>query len=232
MSLIVKKYDSRIKYFTCLLEKLSIPGSHDDIIEIRGKLGYYMKKLKESNHNDEIVDEILLQIYNILELTYSFEEFYEQYMIYLRLLVNREYKINSSTGCFLTKLKKVQKLERSKWNMWGSNRQFIFGKCVVDVLNKEYGYNLHPIWGCLLSPTGVIIGYGNMELLERKWDSYISLHSCVHDAGGYLYNYHDKIGFGYNYLNTWKTLFPRSSPLSCQYAGLRCWKKIVQESHS
>lgn len=228
MSLVVANYDTKIEYFTCLLEKLSVPGSHDDLIEIRGSLGYYMKTLKDSNHNDPIVEQLLHQIYDILQLEYSFETFNQQYMIYLRLLADREEKIESSKSNFFSKLSEIPKLKKSRWNLWGSYRQFIFGKCVVDVLNQEYGCELHPIWGCLLSPTGGIIGYANMQLLERKWNSYISLHSCVHDAGGYLYNYHNFKNTSYNYLNTWMTLFPGRSPMSCQFAGLRCWKKIVQ----
>lgn len=220
-------YNDRVEYFKCLFTKLEIPGSHDSDFEIRGELGYKMKQLKDSNHNDKIVDELLTDIHKILELEYSFEIFKQEYMIYLRLLVDREEKIENSKGCWFKKISPVPSLNRNRWNMWGSHKQFIFGRCVVDGLNHKFNYNLHPIWGCLLSPTGGIIGYANNELIERSWDSYISLHSCVHDGGGYLYNYHDHLGCGYNYLDTYFTFFPRYSPLSCQFAGLRFWKKLT-----
>lgn len=227
----ISNKEDQYKYFKCLFEKLVIPGSHDSIKEIRGDLGYLMKQLKESNHNDPIVNDLLIKIYDILELDYTFEKFQQEYMIYLRLLVDREDVIQQGKGCFCKKLNDIPTLNKSKWNMWGSHKQFIFGKCLVDVLNLEHDYSLHPIWGCLLSPTGGIIGYANNELIEKKWDSYISLHSCVHDATGYLYNYHN-LGCGYNYLHTYFTLFPTSSPFSCQFMGLRFWRKITQDMKS
>ena len=229
-SLICNEQDKQ-KYFYCLSTKLEIMGIHDSKSEIRGELGYLMKQLKESDHNDKKVDNILHEIYDILNLDYSFEKFYKQYMIYLRLIADRQDTIDMSKKrrnfcCIKKKLSKVPLLNRSKWNMWGSYKQFIFGKCVVDVLNDEYSYNLHPIWGCLLSPTGGIVGAGNKEIISSKWNSFISLHGCVHDASGYLYSYHG-LGLGYNYLNTYKTLFPTSSPFSCQYAGLRFWRSFI-----
>ena len=186
-----------------------------------------MKLLKESNHNDKIHNDILEEIYNILKLDYSFETFYKEYMIYLRLIINRENRIERTKNkrC-CKKLSQIPTLDRSKWNMWGSYKQFIFGKCVVDAFNEKYCYKLHPIWGCLLSPVGGIIGSGNYEIISKEWNTYISLHSCVHDASGYLYNYHG-IGYGYNYLETWLTFFRTSSPLSCQFAGLRFWHKFL-----
>lgn len=226
---LISPHNDMIKYFKCLFNNLDISGSHNSVIELRGELGFLMKQLKESNHNDPIVDKLLHNIYNTLQLKYSYEEFYQEYLLYLRLLSDRAELIDNSRGCLWNKLGDIPNLEKKRWNMWGSYKQFLFGKCVVDVLNCEYGYKLHPIWGCLLSPTGGIIGYGNNELIERRWDSYMSLHSCVHDAGGYLYNYH-KIGNGYNYLNTWMTLFPRYSPFSCQIAGLRFWKKFMENN--
>ena len=226
LSLLSEQKD-KLEYFRSLCEREHIPGSHDSEKEIRGELGYLMKQLKESNHNSPIVDELLLKIYDILKLEYSFKNFYKEYMIYLRLVADRQDKIDGSKGCWWgwCKLGEVPTLEKSKWNMWGSYKQFIFGKCVVDVLNHNSEYKLHPIWGCLLNPTGGIVGAGNQELVSRKWDSYISLHSCVHDSGGYLYNY-EGLGIGYNYLNTYKTLFPSSSPMCCQYAGLKFWKNF------
>ena len=218
----------KIKYYKNLLIDKKIPGSHDSKKQIRGNLGFLMKQLKESQHNHENVDILLQKIHQEMKLTYSLEKFKLEYLDYLRLLVDREDFINSKKTCFC-KFSDVETLNKKNWNMWGSYKQFLFGKCVVDKINKHMGYSLHPIWGCLLNPTGGIVGAGNQELVSKRWNSYISLHACVHDSGGYLYNYHGFKDCGYNYLNTWMTLFPSSSPLSCQFAGLRFWKKILNE---
>lgn len=218
------------EYFKTLLIPHHCPGSHNPEFEIRCRLGYVMKKLKDSHHNDDIVDELLKEMYDLLEVKYSFENFEKEYFLYLHLLVDRQYKIDKTQKkWYFWRLGQVPPLDRSKWNMWGSYKQFIFGKCVIDAINEKHNYTLHPVWGCLLSPTGGITGAGNFEIISRKWDSYISLHSCVHDASGYLKLYHDLENTGYNYLNTWMTLFPTTSPFSCQYAGLRYWKKLLKD---
>lgn len=215
------------QYFKSLLNGIKISGSHDSAKDIRGNLGFLMKQLKESQHNHEVVDKLLVELHKEMELPYDLKEFKNEYMNYLRLLANRADLIESKQGCWF-KLSDVETLNKSKWNMWGSYKQFMFGKCVVDTLNKEHNYNLHPMWGCLLNPTGGIVGAGNQELISKCWNSYISMHACVHDSGGYLYNYHG-LGPGYNYLNTWITFFPSSSPMACQFSGLRFWKKLIQE---
>ena len=218
-----------IDYFKSLLTYSKIEGSHDSKNNIRQNLGYYMKQLKESNHNDEkVIEPLLHQIHDEIQLN-NFDNFKNQYMTYLRILADREDYIesfNKNRICMITGcLTDIPNLSSSKWNMWGSYKQFLFGKCVVDALNKYYDYDLHPVWGCLLNPTGGIVGSGNKELISFKWNNPISIHGCVHDASGYLYNYHG-IGMGYNYLGTWKTLFPTSSPFSCQYAGIQFWNYL------
>ncbi len=212
-----------IPYFKLLLLRPDVIGAHDSKIEIRGELGFLMKTLNESDHNKD-VSELLCEIYTILKLKYPVKDFEKEYFIYLRLIVDREDKIDANTYC--KRLKLVESLSRNKWNHWGSFKQFIFGRCIVDALNVQFGYKLHPIWGCLLSSTGGVTGPGSTELISKRWDSYMSLHSCVHDAAGYLYNYHG-LGPGYNYLRIRWTIFPTSSPMSCQYSGLRFWKKFI-----
>lgn len=216
---------SRIEYFNGFRDYQSFPiGSHNSQTEIRGNLGYLMKQLKESQHNTEIVDELLEKIHKEMKLDYELESFKEEYKIYLRLLVDRQELINTSSSCFgFFKLKGIRSLNKENWNMWGSYKQFLFGTYVVDALNKNYNYKLHPIWGCLLNPTGGIIGGGNNTILRSQWNSGISLHACAHDAGGYLYRYH-KLGPGFNYLNTWLTVFPKWSQYSCQLYGISWWK--------
>lgn len=199
---------------------------HDSMIEIRGRLGFLMQKLKLMEQSDERVGGILIELHNILKLN-NVNGFKKEYIEYLKLLSNRDAFIDeqNAKSCFF-KIKGVPNLSRQKWNMWGSKRQFIFGQCVVDLLKYEKKINLHPIWGCLLSPTGGIIGPGNSSILNTSWSSPVAMHSCVHDASGYVLTYHG-CGPGYNYLNTCMTLFPKSSPMSCQYAGIKHWSKIL-----
>jgi len=216
----------RIKYIKTLINPISIKGAHDSSYELRGDLGLYMKRLKDSEHGDEEVDIILKQLHSTLELETSFADFKNQYGKYLLLLSNREDRIDASQNNWWYKLDDVPNLKSSKWNFWGSIKQLHCGKLISDSINEKYSYNLHPIWGSLLNPTGGIVGAGNNELINMRWNSFISLHGCVHDACGYLFNYHN-IGCGYNYLNTYWTLFPKSSPMSCQFAGIWFWEELL-----
>ncbi len=81
---------------------------------------------------------------------------------------------------------------------WGDINQLRFGKIVGDELG------LNPIFGALLSPTGGYIGPGmKMPDLHNDLSTTGSgeawlYHAAVHDAAGYLYNYHG-VGPGYTY---------------------------------
>jgi len=79
--------------------------------------------------------------------------------------------------------------------------------------------DLDAVWGCFLQPTGGIVGAGNQCLMESDTAQPIVIHAVIHDAFGYLYNYHG-VGPGYNYLGTYFTVSPTSSPMACQYAGI------------
>ena len=224
MSLLSQLYD-RINYLKDIHQGIEIEGSHDSSKDIRGELGLNMMKLKDSSHGGDGVDIILHNIYDILELKISYQDFHYQYENYLRLLSLREERIDASQNNWYYKLGDVPNLKKTKWNFWGSIKQLQSGKCIIDCINEEYDYNMHPIWGSLLNPTSGIVGAGNNELINRNWNSYISLHGCVHDACGYLINYHN-IGCGYNYLETYWTFFPKTSPMSCQFYGLYYWNNL------
>lgn len=231
---LLSNLENRIIYMKSFLDFNHIIGSHNSQTELRQNLGYYMKQLKDSEHNDDKVYELLEKIYKEMKLDYDFEEFKEEYKIYLRLLADREdliYKGKYWSYCdyiFENRLEQPENLDKYKWNYWGSYKQFIFGKYVTDALNEYYGYKLHPIWGALLSPTGGIVGTSNKELYSGSWNDPICMHGCVHDASGYLYLYHNIGNIGYNYLETRWTLFPRISPLSCQYTGIKFWIKLLK----
>lgn len=100
----------------------------------------------------------------------------------------------------------------SHGDFMGRTAQLRYGKVVGDVLGID------PVFGALLNPTGGLVGPGNAAL--DLGDRAVSYHGAVHDAAGYLYNYHD-IGPGYNYLGLENR--DTSSPLTGQEAGLRYW---------
>ena len=53
-----------------------------------------------------------------------------------------------------------------------------------------------------------------------------AMHSAVHDAFGYLINFHD-IGPGYNYM--YSSLFHKENPLSGQVSGIHFWKEYIDD---
>lgn len=98
-------------------------------------------------------------------------------------------------------------------NFMGSTSQLRYGQVAGDALGVD------PVFGALLNPTGGLVGPGNNAVDGN--DSAIGYHGAVHDAGGYLYNYHDQ-GPGYDYLG--REGRDTSSPLSGQRAGISYWR--------
>lgn len=96
-------------------------------------------------------------------------------------------------------------------NFMGSNGQLRYG----DMVGQAFG--IDPVFGALLNPSGGLVGPGNNAI--DAGNSALALHGQVHDAAGYLYNAHNKVGPGYDYLG----LEQRNpeSPLSGQRAGIR-----------
>lgn len=99
----------------------------------------------------------------------------------------------------------------------GSNPQLVFGKVLGDA------FGIDPVFGALLSPTGGMVGPGNIAL-HLDDDDPTGYHGIVHDAAGYLYNYHD-LGPGYNYLG--KEERDTADPLTGQQAGMRFWHESL-----
>ncbi len=101
----------------------------------------------------------------------------------------------------------------------GSIAQLRFGKMIGDTLG------LDPVFGALLSPTGGIAGPGNREVGRLAYgvggDREVTVnHGIAHDAGGYLYNYHD-LGPGYQYVpNMSFHVFDRGNPKAGQADGI------------
>jgi len=86
----------------------------------------------------------------------------------------------------------VEGLSADNADFMGTQEQLRFGQITGDAMGMD------PVFGALLSPTGGMVGGGNDAINGN--DSALGYHGAVHDAGGYLYNYHDQ-GPGYDYLN-------------------------------
>lgn len=56
----------------------------------------------------------------------------------------------------------------------------------------------------------------------------IAYHSAVHDAFGYLKNYHNT-GPGYNYLSTC-SMFATENPAAGQISGINFWNKVFMKN--
>jgi uncharacterized Zn-binding protein involved in type VI secretion len=103
-------------------------------------------------------------------------------------------------------------------NFMGSTSQLRSGQIVGDALGID------PVFGSLLNPTAGLVGPGNIAFDGN--DSATGYHGAVHDAAGYLYNYHDQ-GPGYDYLGT-EGRDP-GSPLSGQRDGISYWRDRVPD---
>jgi len=133
------------------------------------------------------------------------------------MLKVEESKLSSSP------LKPVAPLQHD--DFWGTRQQLRSGKVVGDMLG-----GIDPVFGSMLNPTGGRIGKGDSKTLHNmlyKKDDPLAYHAAVHDAFGYLIQHHGK-GPGYNYLNTKWTFFRKESPMSCQAAGVKFWKKALK----
>jgi len=98
----------------------------------------------------------------------------------------------------------------------GSNTQMRYGSVVGDA------FGIDPVFGAMLNPTGGLVGPGNWAIAGG--DTAVGYHSVVHDAAGYLHNYH-QVGPGYDYLGLEGR--DTSSPLSGQHAGIAYWRQAT-----
>jgi len=98
----------------------------------------------------------------------------------------------------------------------GSNTQMRYGKVVGDA------FGIDPAFGAMLNPTGGLVGPGNWAIAGD--DTAVGYHGVVHDAAGYLHNYHNT-GPGYDYLGLEHR--DTSSPLSGQREGIAYWRQAT-----
>lgn len=101
-------------------------------------------------------------------------------------------------------------------NFAGSTSQLRFGQVVGDA------FGIDPVFGAMLSPTGGLVGPGNAAF--DAGESPVGYHGVVHDAAGYLKNFHDT-GPGYDYLG--REGRDTTSPLSGQREGIAYWRDTM-----
>jgi len=94
----------------------------------------------------------------------------------------------------------------------GSDTQMRFGSVVGDA------FDIDPVFGSMLNPTGGLMGPGKWAIAGAN--TAVGYHSVVHDAAGYLHNYH-QVGPGYDYLGLEGG--DTSNPLSGQRTGIAFW---------
>ncbi len=98
----------------------------------------------------------------------------------------------------------------------GSTAQMRYGQVIGDA------FGIDPVFGAMLNPTGGMVGPGNFAVNPGDDDA-LGYHGIVHDAAGYLYNFHD-LGPGYNYLGQEGHRDP-GNPLTGQQSGVRYWNE-------
>lgn len=98
----------------------------------------------------------------------------------------------------------------------GSNTNLRYGKIVGDA------FGIDPVFGAMLNPTGGLVGPDNFSVPGDS--TAVGYHGVVHDAAGYLYNYHGA-GPGYNYLGLENR--DTADPLTGQRAGIHYWRETL-----
>ena len=102
----------------------------------------------------------------------------------------------------------------------GTTPQMRYGQMVGQA------FGIDPVFGALLNPTGGMVGPGNAAYAPGD-DSAVGYHGEVHDAAGYLYNFHNT-GPGYNYLGREST--DTGFPLTGQVSGVSYWVQKIHPS--
>lgn len=111
---------------------------------------------------------------------------------------------------------------------WGSRQQLLSGKVIADWVDKENG-SLDPLFGVLLQPTSGRVGPGDTGWFhDILFDDrgHMAYHSAVHDAFGYLLNFH-QTGPGYDYMNN--SYLSTDNCMAGQWGGIEFWQKVLSE---
>jgi hypothetical protein len=143
-------------------------------------------------------------------------EFREQYDKFIAIR-NESHQIGRANG-----EDPPGKLSEFHEDFMGSTPQLRYG----SVVGQAFG--IDPVFGALLNPTGGLVGPGNVAV-RLDDDDPIGYHGIVHDAAGYLFNYHN-IGPGYDYLKMERRVgVDTGNPLAGQVSGIAFWRNLVQQ---
>ncbi len=114
--------------------------------------------------------------------------------------------------------------EKDHPDFMASRSQLQFGKVLGDA------FGIHPVFACLLSPTGGLVGPGNTSV-QLDPDNPVALHGVVHDAAGHLKSYFGE-GPGYTYRDEGESILEKdwllggkAAPLTGQFSGIAYWTK-------
>ncbi|MCX6874537.1 MAG: hypothetical protein NTW21_12140 [Verrucomicrobia bacterium] len=164
--------------------------------------------------NDPVVQSALITVSN--ERGQPLPKIQSDWQKYQKLLKDQRKAIEESKKN--KKEKKVDALDekRQKENFMASKSQLRYGNMVGACLGVD------PVFGALLNPTGGIVGPDNGYFDGN--DSALGYHGAVHDAAGYLRNFHNQ-GPGYDYLGTDNR--DTTDPLSGQRNGIRFWRETL-----
>lgn len=167
------------------------------------ELNRLMEKLGQNPQGAEL-EATLNRLADIRGVSRS--EFRVQYEKYLEVRAQAEKLKGPTDAIDLTK----------HGDFLGSTASLRYGKVVGDA------FGIDPVFGSLLNPTGGMVGAGNSAYNPAD-DSPIGMHGIVHDAAGYLYNYHN-LGPGYDYLGL-EPSRNTADPLTGQRGGITWWLK-------
>ena len=168
-----------------------------------------------SKNNPENVDKALQVLAK--ERDRPLEQIKEEYKTYLEKRADAQAAIDRARDAG-GELEVINKLLPDQSNFMGSNWQLRYGKVVGDK------FGIDPVFGAMLNPTGGLVGPGNKGKAPDAWymPTPVAYHGAYHDAMGYLYNYHEKAGPGYNYMNSPIGL-STDNPLAGQGTGIAQW---------
>lgn len=183
-------------------------GSHNQG-ENSAKLNQLMEQLLQANRSgngsEAQVGDLLDQIADIRGVDRA--TFRDQYQVFQNLWDNAPNKGTIDLN--------------QHGDFMGSTVSLRYGKVVGDV------FGIDPVFGSVLNPTGGLVGPGSTAYQPHPNDA-VGYHGVFHDAGGYLYNEHGKIGPGYNYLD--REPFPPGFAGTGQVGGISWWGSHPQLS--
>jgi len=188
------------EYFTDHLIGSQIPGAG-------GELGDAMDGLLEAE-SPEDAETFLLVIADLRGR--PVEELRGEYQKFQELAAQRDEAVAAGAEA-------VPGLGGGHPSFMGSNTQMRYGQVVGDA------FGIDPVFGSMLNPTGGLVGMGNWAVAGD--DTAVGYHGVVHDAAGYMYNYHNQAGPGYDYLGLEGR--DTSDALSGQREGIAHWRNLV-----